>query len=389
MNALRLSRAVMIAATVLAVAAALAGTFGAAIAGCSTGTDYVWNCAGPDGGNIGTDVSQNFVCPCSCCIDGPVQGGPFPTGDCPFADGGTGADGGPLPGCAGQCVPNPPTYWSGPVLLWYGASIDAPSCPASAAGVGYQGYAEPTTNLVCDVCSCSTPTGTCGLPATITLSAASCNEDGGTTSPFDPPPAWDGGCIAYDAIDAGVVGSVTVAPLALNERGCTPVLTPRGSTEDPGWHTFAFDCTSSAGGTCPSTGETCTPTAPMGFRQCVTIEGDMDCPSASFNPYTEKHVFYTSATDTQACSACDCASAPGSCSATLSLYANSTCSGAVLGAVTVTSDTPGCVTAAGATVQSQSSGPATYTPGTCQPSGGVASGTVTPGEPSTFCCLPP
>jgi hypothetical protein len=30
----------------------------------------------------------------------------------------------------------------------------------------------------------------------------------------------------------------------------------------------------------------------------------------------------------------------------------------------------------------------TYTPGTCQPSGGEPIGATTPAEPSTFCCRP-
>jgi hypothetical protein len=56
--------------------------------------------------------------------------------------------------------------------------------------------------------------------------------------------------------------------------------------------------------------------------------------------------------------------------------------------VTVTSEMSGCVTGIGGSVQSKSSGSVTYTPATCQPSGGVASGSVTPVGPSTFCCLP-
>jgi hypothetical protein len=254
--------------------------------------------------------------------------------------------------------------------------------------MGYQGNADPAT-LACDVCTCTQPTGTCGLPATITASTASCNE-GGTAIPFDPPPAWDGGCTTYDALDAGV-GSITVAPLALDESGCTPVSAPPASTQDTHWMTYAFACTTSAGGTCADAGTTCTPAVPDGggFEQCISFlgEGDVDCPSASFNAYTVKHVFYTSATDTRTCLKCTCASTPGSCSATLSLYTNGTCSGAELGAVPVTSETPGCVTAAGAAVQSKSSGPVTYTPGSCQADGG-ASATLTPGGPSTFCCLP-
>ena len=278
------------------------------------------------------------------------------------------------------------------MLLWFGHESDAPACPENAAGVAYEGHADAGGPLTCGACTCTPPAGTCGLPVSITANAGSCaaGPDAGSPAPFDAPAGWDGGCTAYDGIDAGVA-SLTTAPLTLNESGCTPLQGPPGPTPDL-WSTFARACVSSAGGSCASTGETCSPAASSGFRQCVFFlaEGDVACPSASFSPYTEQHTFFASADDTRECSPCTCASAPGTCSTELWVYANSMCSGKpadiiLASAMPPCSDIPGPPLP---TLGSKSSRPATYTPGTCQPGGGVPLGVVVPLMPVTFCCLP-
>jgi hypothetical protein len=232
MRSLPLSRVVLVS-VVLTLAAALAGAFGGG-AGC--GTNYIWDCAGPDGGNIGSDNSGDLVCPCGsgCCIYGPVQAGPYPVGNCPWFDagadggalvcgpgtvrvgnecvpagddgdggddGGDGGDGGPLPACTGQCVPLPPPEWT-PVLLWSGAQASAPSCP-----------------------------------------------DLGLTVVFD------GVAIANDASS-----------------------------------TFGLACTSNASGACPGPLDVCGPAPAVGFLPCVMHDGDLPC--ASQGPYPEWYLFY-------------------------------------------------------------------------------------------------
>lgn len=277
------------------------------------------------------------------------------------------------------------------MLLWFGDEIDAPACPENAAGLGYEGHGDPSAlPLPCGACSCAPTAVTCGLPAGITVSAAPCG-DGGSPAPFDGPAAWDGGCTAYDAVDSGV-GSLTLAPLVVNESGCTPAQAPPGAMSGL-WSTFARACTSSAGGTCPSTGETCSPAISDTFRRCVFFlaEGDVECPSASLGPYTEKHVFFASADDTRQCSSCDCAAGPGTCSAVLSVYADSACGGVPLDipVTSATSAMPLCSDLPGSALGSKSVRLAKSTPGTCQPTGGKSIGMVIPSMPSTFCCLPP
>jgi hypothetical protein len=385
MSALRLSCAVVAVVAVLAAAVALDA--------CGQPTE-VYQCNFPTLGELGADGGAD---PCHCNIPGDSISCPCktPSGQADFqecmsllADAG---EGGPISGCLGQCLPSPPTGWSSPVLLWFGSETAAPACPESAAGVGYEGHADPTTmSLPCGACSCESPTGTCGLPLSVTASAAPCAVDAGSPStPFDGPAAWDGGCTTHDALDAGAK-SVTISPLLVTEGGCTPMQAPV-QTNMPGlWNTFARDCTSSAGGTCASTGETCAPTAPDGFEQCVFFlaEGDTDCPSASFSPYTEKHVFFGGANDMRQCSPCTCTSETGTCSAMLSVYSDGAC-GSLLASDTITSTMPLCFGLPDLALGSKSVGPVTYTPGTCQPSGGESMGSVVPLMPSTFCCLPP
>jgi hypothetical protein len=68
-----------------------------------------------------------------------------------------------------------------------------------------------------------------------------------------------------------------------------------------------------------------------------------------------------------------------------------TCSGStVANGITISSAGPVCLDIAlpGQALGSKSAGPTTYLPGTCQPLGGDASGSVTKTEPATLCCRP-
>src|SRR5262249_13417272 len=119
MNALRLSATVLSTTVVLALAAAFGGS-----PSCAAPDGYVWLCGYPDGGVIGNWVtSDSAERPCNslggCALIGPVDvdAGSFPQGNCSFLDGG---EGGPIPACDGQCVPNPPTGWGNATLLWFG-----------------------------------------------------------------------------------------------------------------------------------------------------------------------------------------------------------------------------------------------------------------------------
>jgi hypothetical protein len=104
--------------------------------------------------------------------------------------------------------------------------------------------------------------------------------------------------------------------------------------------------------------------------------------------YPNKHVFFDGYDDTRTCSECTCAPPFGSmCSAMISVYTDGACQEPQAQNV-VTSEPGFCVKIMPPDVAlgSKSAGKATYTPGTCEASGGQASGDALAVGPSTFCC---
>ena len=286
------------------------------------------------------------------------------------------ADGPPALACTGQCAYYAPQGWSEPELLWVGpAQQQVPGCPVPtpAGFVGFTGV-----DASCPPCQCNPPTGSCGLPPTIAVSPEPCetaDADGGET-PFDPPAGWDGGCTANDAIDGGAlcdggpcVQSATIAPLIVKETGCAPVAPTLGATVAFGSSTLS--CPALAGGAC--TMGTCLPTPPPGFAICVSQEGDVACPPPSVpTPYTQQLLVYNNPY-VWTCSACACGAPAGSvCSAEISLYSDGMCASPMPNANPVDSTKPICVDLiTGAALGSQSASAPVYTPGACQPDGGV------------------
>lgn len=306
---------------------------------------------------------------------------------------GSGGDAGGS-GCAGQCAPLQPLGWDYPTLVWFGAEKDAPECPPEAPAFGSASHADLDAPAGCGTCTCSSPTGSCTLPATFTANAATCALNNASTphTTFDPSTGWDGTCDANDAIPSGklcsgvkCVQSLTIGPLTVNESACKPSPTPAPPAAT--WKTFARGCRQFPPVPCSDSGHACLPASPPGFRVCVFQLGDNNCPSGSL--YTEKHVFYDDFQDTRACSPCSCSSPTGgSCSSTASVFTDGACSTLAYSA-TVTSAGPACHDLpAGTPLGSKSSTPPTYTPGACTPGGGEPMGAATPVQPSTYCCLP-
>ncbi len=159
MSALRLPAAAIAIATVLAAAAALGscGTGQVTLSLCTTPTvDEKAADGGPDPCHCDPPPSLDITtCP---CLSGSQQ----------YVDAYNACmqlfrleedagEGGPIPGgCTGQCWPIPPPGWT-PLLLWFGAESDAPSCPNVAPAPVYGGYAAGTFALAC----ASNASGTC------------------------------------------------------------------------------------------------------------------------------------------------------------------------------------------------------------------------------------
>ena len=300
--------------------------------------------------------------------------------------------------CNGVCVPAvvDSLGWSTvPFMLRQGSLLDLETvqCPSYAGTTSQLYYTTPDQSpLSCPACECGPSSGTCALPAAITVSESSmCPPEAGDAGvPFDPPSAWDGGCTTNDAIAAvdcdGGPCLATVGPVTPIEAGCTPTqaVVPKIVT----WTKAAFGCAGDTNhGTCSSSSDVCVPTPAPKFSVCVTRQGDesiYECPSG----YPFRNVYYLDGDDNRGCSACDCGPPKGgACTPSLvSFYADDTCSMQV-GAVTASSSGPVCVSIpADSPLGSKQASAPMYTPGTCQASGGEPTGSVQLHYPVTVCC---
>ena len=303
--------------------------------------------------------------------------------------------------CNGVCVPAlaDTNGWSPlPFMFWHGTTeeLEITGCPAKAPRQSQLHYATPHQGpLSCPACYCAPSTGSCALPETMLISASPvCPSDVGDAGvPFDPPSNWDGGCTTNDAIAAvkcdGGPCLATVGPMARIDAGCAPafVVVPRIVT----WFDAAFACGGGTNnGACADPGAVCAAapsTLPTGFSICVSRDDDDSsflCPSG----YPVRRVYYLGGEDDRGCADCECGPPQGDfCSSSpVSFYADDTCS-VLVGAVTATSSGPVCLSIpAGSPLGSKQASAPTYTPGTCQPSGGEPTGSVEPNHPVTYCC---
>jgi hypothetical protein len=153
-------------------AAALTALYAAAVAlgACSNGPSITFSvCNTPIVGELGADGGPD---PCHCdpppelnmttcgCLDGNATDVSLYQACMALYGEETKDAGGPIePGaCAGGCWPAPPAFWTTPDLLWFGAEIDAPSCPPIAPTVAFAGFsAGGAFALACS----STASGTC------------------------------------------------------------------------------------------------------------------------------------------------------------------------------------------------------------------------------------
>jgi hypothetical protein len=298
-------------------------------------------------------------------------------------------------GCAGDCVPAPPAGWDGPLLLGLGPDGTALACPSNAPVVAYQGHADlVATPASCTDCTCSAPSGTCMLPSLITASALSCVANGPASRTFDPPPAWDGSCTAFDPVAAGdlcngalCADSLTSGPVVLTENGCEPSTVALMNVDSPTWDTAALGCLGVyPASACDDLALACAPSAAQapGFLSCIFQHGDNTCPVT----YPDKHLVYVGFDDHRGCAPCACGAPKGSCAATLDVFKDDTCTKPVLLKLDLTPAGPTCsdLPAAGLPLGSKQLA-LSYDPGGCAPGGGEPVGAVDPSDPSTFCCL--
>jgi hypothetical protein len=143
------------------------------------------------------------------------------------------------------------------------------------------------------------------------------------------------------------------------------------------------------GGGC-SAGKVCQPVSPLPFLPglCVVKPGDNNCPMGS--PFSDKHVFYEGVNDTRTCSACQCGAPSGSsCDVTIEVFGDQAVNVCNTQLVSFAAGT--CANLVGnpgifgrkATITKPPNG------GSCGVTGGGApSGSITPTNATTFCCIP-
>ncbi len=269
------------------------------------------------------------------------------------------------------CLPLVPTGFLGPVTLSSGAtpppacSADYPT-PTVAGGLFYDGLQAPTA--ACD-CTCNTPVGAICSTATLRsyTGLAKC---------------LSGSKKIADLVQGGVCTPVTISGIAswIRAKGnfvsgsCVPQ--PSKILGTPSWSLQARACGgASFAGACPG-GQVCAPATSL--NTCVYQAGNLTCPAG----YANKQIFYDGFNDSRDCTTCSCGTATGQCdgSGTVSFHNAMDCSDSSLKTISLGS----CEKESKGKYAKYNDGPPSNV--SCPPSGGVATGNVTPANPVTFCC---
>lgn len=343
---------------------------------------------------------------CSACIDAEADDCRN-TATCPLPpDAGAPAPDAGSSTCEGPCVRGNNFDWQNPWMVYLSPDQSGPPpCPKQAPNIS--DYRAAPAASSCAACACDPPTGTCALPTMAHASNGACpaNDSATIQTPFDAPTEWEGSCTSQQAIAADMdcnggpcVQSITFASLAITEAGCmpSPPIVPQGNPQS---FTFARTCGGTAKGECSDNGDVCVPALPAvdvddddpGFwTYCVSKHGAYDDYTMACPPeYPNMYHFSLDYDDSRGCAPCKCGAPEGStCSSLISVYADNQCSMTEqLGSITVSSAAPMCLNLPpGAPLGSKAASPPLYKPGTCEPSGGDPTGTVTPFGPMTFCC---
>lgn len=272
-----------------------------------------------------------------------------------------------------------------------GTRSDDPASPATHDLL----HAEPAPHHGCDPCACTAPA--CAWPAGLSVTSGyMCDEGPGeTVTPFEPPAAWDGTCVAPGTVPAAAFGSFAIAPVT--ERACEVVAAPvprDGAL--PGSAEVAVVCEGDDS-RCPNDGHHCIGAEERltaGWRRCIMSEIDDDyveCPSGEDirGPrYSEKFTFWVVAEDSRGCTPCSCnETAPSVCEAIVSTFEDAAC-GEMVASVAV-GENGSCHNAEpGSTLGSMSAAWRVNAPGSCVPSGGELVGERILQGRRTLCCLP-
>jgi hypothetical protein len=321
----------------------------------------------------------------------------------------------------------PPPGWTGYFALFDGKASQFTGCPTEFPSTGYSGNDQISVPPAQCNCTCGTPQGEkCeimgpmdsnsqaqmilpGAVDAIFVVDAPCNGNPVCAGPLLEVETWPGTCDGPNYYTgntktcqpgAGQDCTMGTAPCnqalqvnALQVTGGSCTANAGTPTFPPvSWSTLGQACGGPTPGTgCTDANDACMP-VPQGIFHsglCIMQTGDVACSGQ----FSEKHTFYGGATmNGRSCTACGCgAPSGGTCSGTISVYANSggnVCNGTVIGTLNPTTQSGDCVDLNNnPEVGSKKATFTIDTPGSCAPTA-QPMGTETPINPTTFCCIP-
>ncbi len=280
-----------------------------------------------------------------------------------------------------ECLPNPPSPWSGPVQFSLG---ELPNCFGSWPGsgsVGGVGFIAPA-NATCPGCSCTdSADAKCGMDVSV-FSVSNCVGITQSSVFFA-----DGQCINVGMQALGPQSVRPTSGMRVVSGSCTAQTLGSPSFPPADWQDEAWTCLPSALGAGCDSSHFCSPPAEDGLI-CVTRPGahETECP-VDYGSYS--WILYRDVDDDRSCSPCTCGAPTGDCSgAEISVedpsggcpgngtvLTNNVCTAlpihSTMGTFSLESWLPGGLQA------------------TCSPSGGNPGGSLLPASPLTVCCKNP
>ena len=285
-------------------------------------------------------------------------------GDCPAC---------PTEPCPGTnlCLTPPGNGWSEPVALLDDGSGCAGDFPTAVGNLVHDGLSAP--DATCQ-CNCAAPNVTC--PANV--QSIHYPVDDCANNPVAPVNVAPNTCVAKGS---GSNAFKLAAPTATCAQGQV------GETIPP--YTWGEDVQACGGvqqaGLCPNATDICvpTPSAPFKATVCVGKIGDQACPAG----FPTQHVYFGDVDDQRDCpSNCSCTASGSLCRVAGNVFAPSNACFGDNDGFTVDSGDQDCELYGGAT--SALIGAITkISDGVCSPGNADPSGTATPTEPYTLCCL--
>ncbi len=269
------------------------------------------------------------------------------------------------------CTPSAPSDWTGPLAVWTGgAGDDPPACPAAFPTAELNAQAEP---LGADACKCVCTDSGLGCPDTVTVNRYPAIQCGGTAC---APVPMGSTCVDLSA-DCASIASVQLDP-AITTGSCAD-----GSVQvaAPKWNKKARGCAADQTETCE--GGTCVAPASEPFSKiCISKSGDEPCPSGS--PYSEREVYYQGTSDTRSCATTSCSCQLDGTCGYVDLFSDTACSVPVVGA-------SASLNASACYENAKSGHFATSNDLACipEPISEKPTGSLTPSDPVTVCCLSP